>query len=431
MSALDFAAAPPLQRPLRWLLTAPIWGMVGGIWLLYSGAAPLAGRWSPDAAALAHVFALGVLGNAMFGALLQFLPVAAGCPIRLARGADALHLVFNLGIATLLTGLAAGSRPALAWAPMLLAIAPLGFALAALPALAVAGAQRVLRAGIALALCALLATVIAGALAAFVLRGDLALALEKIVDVHAALGLFGWVLILMAAVGSVTLPMFQGAVRIPNRTLAAWLMITALALALAAILRFRLDSQTALIWAIAPSVLAWIGASLWTPLAGRRQRASALAWGWRLGAISLAGGGLTALAVALGELPASASLLAGGLILAVGYPFIVTAMLLEVSAFLCWIELRRVCPRGVRIPGVGLLLPENDRRLALGLHGASACALVIALTWPNPAAARLAGIAVLVAYGASLAVVWRAMHRANTFRTSIDVSPRPPSKDRP
>ena len=35
MSALDFAKAPALARPLRWIMSAPVWGVLAGLWLLW------------------------------------------------------------------------------------------------------------------------------------------------------------------------------------------------------------------------------------------------------------------------------------------------------------------------------------------------------------------------------------------------------------
>src|SRR5699024_7666040 len=144
MSGLAFAQAPPPRRPLRWLLSVPVWGMVAGAWLLAFGEASLISRWSPHTVALVHLFTLGVLGNAMLGSLLQFLPVAAGTPLPLARSADWLHALFNVGLAVFAIAMANMHRAGLAAAGVLLAGPILVFAATALPGLARRGAQRVL-----------------------------------------------------------------------------------------------------------------------------------------------------------------------------------------------------------------------------------------------------------------------------------------------
>ena len=424
MSALDFAQAPPLARPLRWLLCAPVWGIVAGAWLLWRGDAVLAGRWVPETAALAHLFALGVLGNTMFGALLQFLPVAAGCPLRLGRAADALHVAFNLGILALALGLCTTHDDALALAPALLALAPLGFAWAALPSLLARGARRAMRGGIGFALLALLATVAAGALAAFTLRGDVALALEPLVDVHAGVGVLGWVLGLMAAVGSLTLPMFQGAAHVPERALAGWFTFAGVTLVAGAALRFFADSQTGLAFALALPGMAWVLASLALPAGANRRRGAALVQFWRIGSIALGGACALAPLVALGWVSERGGLAAGALALGVGFPLVVTGMMLEISAFLAWIALRRDCPRGVRIPGVGLLVPEADKRAVLALHLIASVALIAAILWPE-AFARAGGGALALAHAGTLAALARALRRTRDFRRTLPPATRP------
>lgn len=414
MSALDFAKAPALARPLRWIMSAPVWGVLAGLWLLWRGPHLLIGRWMPETAALAHLFALGVLGNAMFGALLQFLPVAVGCPLRLGRAADVLHAIFNLGLLALAFGLATGNAPALAAAPFLLASAPIGFAAAALPSLLRPGALRAARGGIAFALLALLCTATTGALAALVLRGDFALPLPPLVDSHAALGLLGWVLGLLAAVGSITQPMFQGARRLPDRVLVGSFALAGLALGLGIAARSGADSQTVLALALALPGLLWVLAT-----AGpNRKRGATLVHFWRAGALALGIACLIAPLVAMQRLPERAGLAAGALALGAGFPLLVTGMMLEIVAFLAWIALRRACPRGVRVPGTGLLAPEADKRLVLALHLLSALALTTATLWPD-ALARAAGGFMMLAHAATLFFLVRTLRRARRFRDGL------------
>ena len=49
MSALALAGAPPATRPLRFLLTSPLWGVLAGVMLLLDPLV-LDGRWAPPAA---------------------------------------------------------------------------------------------------------------------------------------------------------------------------------------------------------------------------------------------------------------------------------------------------------------------------------------------------------------------------------------------
>lgn len=97
MTGLAFAQAPPPALPMRFLTTALAWGVVAGLWLAWHGDAVALSRWTPATLVLVHMFALGVLGNAMLGSLVQFLPVAAGSPWPCSRCVPWLHSVFNGG----------------------------------------------------------------------------------------------------------------------------------------------------------------------------------------------------------------------------------------------------------------------------------------------------------------------------------------------
>ncbi|UWX03884.1 hypothetical protein H1235_15550 [Pseudoxanthomonas sp. NC8] len=216
MSGLALTRAPPAPRPLRFLLTVPVWGVLAGVLLAASPDALAGGRWAPAAVALVHMFTLGVLGNAMLGSLLQFLPVAAATPLPGARLVPLAHAALNLGLGLFVFALY--RDPALlVHASCLLVVALLCVVLPPLPGLLRAGALRLLRGGIGAALAALLGTLVLGLLAAAVLGGHVALPLDRLVDAHAALGVGGWMLGLLAAVGSVTVPMLGHVVAAPAR----------------------------------------------------------------------------------------------------------------------------------------------------------------------------------------------------------------------
>ncbi|MCU7376017.1 hypothetical protein PEC18_35835 [Paucibacter sp. O1-1] len=116
MARIAIETAPPASVPLRFLASAPAWGMVAGALLVFAPDAALASRWHPATLAITHAVTLGVLGNAMFGSLLQFLPAAAG--VRLCGGrwmaAGAWHVLLNSGAVLLVWGLQESSAGAAA-----------------------------------------------------------------------------------------------------------------------------------------------------------------------------------------------------------------------------------------------------------------------------------------------------------------------------
>ena len=78
---LSLEQAPPISIPMRFFLTAPIFGIAGALLLVWYGPELFITRWSPLTLALTHLITLGFLGQIMCGALLQMLPVLAGVAV--------------------------------------------------------------------------------------------------------------------------------------------------------------------------------------------------------------------------------------------------------------------------------------------------------------------------------------------------------------
>ena len=411
MPKLRLDEAPAAVLPLRFLLAMPCWGVAGGVLLLIDGAAPLHARWHPATLALVHAWTLGVLGNAMFGSLLQFLPVAAGAELRWRRGAPWLHAVFNLGALLLVIGLHGNVHLLLLVAGTLLPLAFLWLAAMTLPGLCAAAGERLLRAGMAAALACGVATALAGGALALLLAGGAAWP-PAAVDVHAAFGVLGWMVLLLAAVGRVTMPMFQATGSVPVRAQATWLggVVLALPFAGAWHLAHRNDVLLPVLVAFGGAGFALAVLALqWPVPKGRRH---ALFLQWRAGA--------SALALAAPALLAGQGMLAGVLALAVGLPLLVGAMAMEIVPFVAWIDLRHRVPRGVRIPGVQRLLPDARKRRVLLTQALAAPLLVLALLWPQAWLARLAGAAQCVAWTVHGHALLGALHGARSFARSVE-----------
>ena len=97
----------------------------------------------------------------------------------------------------------------------------------------------------------------------------------------------------------------------------------------------------------------------------------------------------------------------------IGLPLLVNGMLLEIVAFITWVALRGRCPRGVRIPPVGRLLPDAEKHAVLLAHLGSALLLASAVAWP--ALRPAAGLALLASYALQLACLLRCLRRAEDF----------------
>jgi hypothetical protein len=411
MSGLAFASAPRPSLPMRFLIAALAWGAVAGLWLAWQGEIALLSRWTPATLVLVHVFALGLLGNAMLGSLVQFLPVAAGSPLPGTRVVPWLHAAFNAGLVLLLATLAVSSHALALPAGGLLGGSLAIFALLALVAVIRGKGARVVREGIGLALLALIATAALGLLLLAARTGWRGPAAAGMVDVHAAFGVIGWVLGLLAAVGGVTLPMLQGTRTLPVPTLRTWQIASMLTLGIS--VATLADVVPGSAWRLAAWPLAAFALTVYVLQArAPHRRNPVLRRFWQAGCACLFAASLLALRPDVPLVPL------GVLVLGVGLPLLVVGMALEITAFLTWIALRQRVPRGVRVPGVGSLFEEADRRRAFVLHAVAGAWLVAAAF--APALARSAGLAIALAYAVSLHGQWRCWRQAATWRRAGD-----------
>ncbi|WP_130619671.1 hypothetical protein [Dyella amyloliquefaciens] len=409
MARLALDQAPIVSLPRRFLCSMPIWGVLAGLLLVIDGDSLLRSRWHPGTLALVHTITLGVLGNAMFGSLLQFLPAAAGVPLRGERLGAWVHVALNAGALSLVCGFYLGSSVLLTLGGLLLPLAFLAMAGIILPAVCRSAGQRLLRMGVGASLVYGLATALVGGALALCGSGRLSLAMPKWVDVHASFGVLGWVVLLLASVGRVVMPMFQGTGVPPVKWHAAWLGSVVVLLPIAAALRLSGMNETGL-----PATLALFGMSFaltvaWLQMRTTQARRGPLWWSWR--------GAAFALMASVLALPwqSHAPLLAAALALGVALPLLVTGMALEIVAFLGWIELHRRVGRGVQLPGVQRLMPARERgavAIALAVAGTM---VVLATLYPAAWIARAAGLLQCVAWGGVAAAFLGTRRRVQRF----------------
>lgn len=436
MAKIAIDRAPSTALPRRFLLCTPVWGAVAGLLLAVDGELALQTRWAPATLAIVHALTLGLLGNAMFGSLLQFLPAAAGVRLRGGtRGGWLLFGLLNVGTLLLVCGFRF-MRPSLLIGAAAFLTAAFGLmACMVVPGLVACVASRAREAsrramgrdvvsdgqhdrgkapsvrpaepcdlctaaGIGLSVIAALGTAALGVAMLMGLTTRHGLPVSPWVDVHAAWGVLGWSLGLLTSVGAVVVPMFQGTRALPPRYLMAWMLLLAAVLQASPWAAF-LGKGTALVRVGgATCMVSFALAGLWLQYRAVHARNPWLVRSWRMGFL--------ALLAAAGFLVAEGSVvLLGVLVLAIALPWFVVGMQLEIVAFLGWIELHRRCGRGLRLPSVQTLLPETHKAGVFTLQALAASLLLGATLWPTPAFVRIAG-AVLVA---SYAVLWLCLHR--------------------
>ncbi len=408
-TGLSLEQAPPLSVPVRFFLTAPVFGMLAAGLLLWAGPDALASRWMPYTLALSHLLGLGVLTMTMCGALLQLLPVLVGERVAQWWVVWLCHAGLTLGCLVLAGAFLDGSPFAFQLAMLLL-----GIGLGAFIAVVGAALVRAPRPddsgrGMRWALLALTVVVSLGLLLAAG-HGWEAVPLWRIpwTDLHLAWALMGWIATLVAAVSYQVVPMFQMTPSYPavlRRWLAAGIAGALVGLTLITV------AFPSMAWLPELMLAGILGAySLWTLrllTQRRRKLGDASLTFWRMGMTALAAAAATGMLARLASAEYGSVLtLAAALLFLLGFALsVICGMLYKIVPFLVWLHLQQriginpAARHRIFPPNMKTLVPERRARLHCGLHVAALVLLLAGLAFPvlvRPAAALwLASFAVL------------------------------------
>ena len=373
---LSFEQAPPISVPFRFFLTAPLFGMAAGLLLLWRGPEAFTSRWTSVALALTHLLAVGFMLQAMCGALLQMLPVAAGANIWQPRRVTQLTHA-GLTIGTLL--LVAGFLSEMAWlfriAVPFMTISLGAFALIVLIALFRTPAKGPTIISLRIAVFGLVVTIALGAVLASGFGWQLALPLTEITHVHAAWGLGGWSMLLVAGVAYLVVPMFQLTPPYPawfTRSFSVTLFFLLAAWSFTWLPLQRPDGlQVAL--ACAAALLAMVFAVVTLRLQSQRRRkvTEPTLLFWRLAMSVLV---VATVAVVLQQLNPGAEDYAGapfllGVLLMVGvFMPVISGMLYKIMPFLNWMHLQKIGKPGLVVPNMRQMISEPRMMMQFKLH---------------------------------------------------------------
>ena len=98
LNGLSIDQAPPISAPLRFFLSAPLFGVLAGILIFFSDVSTLMSRYSIESIVITHVLTIGFLGFMMLGAMTQMLPVMAGAKIpKVKQVATISHALLVIG----------------------------------------------------------------------------------------------------------------------------------------------------------------------------------------------------------------------------------------------------------------------------------------------------------------------------------------------
>ncbi|MBE2254083.1 MAG: hypothetical protein IAE78_31435 [Myxococcus sp.] len=392
-AALSFEQAPPLSVPHRFFLTGPLFGVAAGVLVALRGDEVVLSRWSMATFAAVHLVTVGFMLQVMCGALMQFLPVAAGANVwrpRLVAGV--VHPSLTLGAVALTAGFLGAGADAMRAAVVLLGagltafVAVTGLGLARSPA--IGPTLLLLRSAVA----ALAVTAGLGVALAAIFAWGAALPLVQLVHLHAAWGLGGWALLLVIAVALLVVPMFQLTPPYPVRfsrglglavagALAAWTV--GVVLDVAALDVVATSFGVGALGAFAVKTL---------HLQSKRRRkvldTTVFAWRVGLGCLLVAGAALVALRLPLPALArARLEYLLGVALVAGAFPAMMAGMLYKIVGFIEWLHLQRVMAVP---PTMQKVLPDARARWQWRVFTGAVLLLVGGALWPP--LARLGGL---------------------------------------
>lgn len=387
---LSFEQAPPISVPFRFFLTAPLFGMAAGLLLLWQGQEAFTSRWTSGALALTHLLAVGFMLQAMCGALLQMLPVVAGANIwQPRRVTHFTHAGLTFGTLLLVAGFLSEAAPLFRIAVPFMTVSLGAFALIVLIALFRTTAQGPTIIALRIAVFGLIVTITLGATLASAFGWQLALPLTELTHVHAAWGLGGWSLLLVAGVAYLVVPMFQLTPPYPawltrSFSVALFFLLAAWSLTWLPLQR-PAGLQVALVCAAA--LLAVVFAAVTLRLQGQRRRkvTDPTLLFWRLAMLALV---VAAAAVVLQQLNPGAEDYAGapfllGVLLMVGvFMPVISGMLYKIMPFLNWLHLQKIGKPGLVVPNMRQMIAEPRMMMQFRLHLAALVLLLGAVPLP-------------------------------------------------
>jgi hypothetical protein len=384
---LSFEQAPPISAPYRFFLTAPWFSFAAGILVLVRGEAALSSRWMPETLALTHLLVAGFMLQAMCGALMQFVPVAAGGNVwRPSLTAGLAQPLIFVG-ALLLSG-------GLLWSDVRLLLAALPLLLVGVGVFVVVIAAALWRtsakggvvACLRLAIVSLAMTVAIGALLAGALVEGRAVT-QEITAVHAGWGLGGWALALLTGVSLHVVPMFQMTKPYPQ-IYTKWIAPTLAVLLIVWSGQWLAPGNPLLTlagWGLFLVAAIYAIITIQLQMQRRRKLTDITFWFFRGGMVCLIAAAALCCASAfvdgLVDDPRLALSL-GVLVCGGGFISAINGMLYKIVPFINWLGLQALGAPPALLPNMKQMIPQRSMRLQMVLHFLAVGLFLLAIWLP-------------------------------------------------
>lgn len=392
IALLSLEQTPPFSVPLRFFLTAPLFGLAAVVLALISGPEMLGSRWQPSVLAFTHLLTLGYLAMVMAGAMFQLMPVLVGVRIEHPQlVATVVHALLSGGTLLLAAAFLLGPDWLYVAALAALAIGLGVFIVTMAHAIWHARSSHDTICAMRLAITALAITLLLG-----LLRGGGHLSIGVVVghvvtDLHLAWGLLGWSGLLLVGVAYQVVPMFQITQEYPPRLRYWFPWLVTVLLVVWSMLSMELPQLSRL-----PGlglVLAYgVFAVVTLRLQAKRLRRlpDVTVDFWRLGLVSmLLAGGLWLLQTWWPVLWSSTTWPLGwGTLVIIGAGVaVISGMMYKIVPFLVWLHLNnRLQQAGAwqgKVPTMRQVIAEAPARRQLWAHAAATATLLASSLLPS------------------------------------------------
>jgi len=282
---LSLEQAPPISVVLRFFVTASIFGVLLGIFILFSNLNLLSSTQYSFELIVVHTLSLGVMASFMLGAMFQMLPVIAGVVIKMAtKKAMVAHILLVIGIFLQIGAFKTGSSLLYLATAIILGSGLLHASTLMLKELIKVKNHSSSSKGMVFALSSFILAIIFGIFMLLVLGGYIdGSFFSQIKEVHYSFALFGWITLLIISISFQVVEMFYVTPKYPN-IMSRYLVISLfLLLILKMIILF--SGLDAIIVNILLALLFILYATITIMRLYKRRRptSDATVWFWRLG----------------------------------------------------------------------------------------------------------------------------------------------------
>lgn len=374
-SNLSIDQAPSIGIPLRFFLTAPLFGLTAVMALFIQGPEFLQQQWFNQTIASVHLLTLGFITMTMMGALFQLLPVLAGASIYRAEVSSTLvHGVFASGVILFTLGLYT-NRPLLIQLGLsVLLPGLLLFLILASISLVQSGSRHASVTGMQLSIASLWVSLVMGGWLAAGHGFESVMLARQFTYVHVAWAAVGWISLMIISVAYQVIPMFQVTQEYPQvikRSLSP--LIFGLLLLWSGLTLAGYNSRwlnTLILALICLLLIVFVSITLHLLYQRKKRLADASLYFWLVGLVSLA---LSLLTVFYTQITHTPHLLLAGIIFIPGFVMsIINAMLYKIVPFLVWLHLmqrQKSTEAGISsIPSMYEIIPPAKAYRQLYLH---------------------------------------------------------------